>query len=75
MSLVSRREYLHCVSPIFVAQTASGETYYSDSRILLLDLQQITSNKTGVAAKTSALVEPTSLPIAAPAKPPDRSPN
>jgi undecaprenyl-diphosphatase len=45
---VGRQEYLHCPTPVFQAQTTSGETYYSDSRILLLYLHQITANKTGV---------------------------
>ena len=32
-----RREYVQSGNPVFEAQTASGETYHSDSRILLLD--------------------------------------
>ena len=35
-----RREYLQSESPVFEAQTASGEAYHSDSRILLVDLRQ-----------------------------------
>jgi hypothetical protein len=35
-----RQEYLQSGSPVFEAQTASGESYHSDSRILLLDLHQ-----------------------------------
>ena len=35
---VSSQEYVNGVSPVFEAQTASGEAYHSDSRILLLDL-------------------------------------
>jgi hypothetical protein len=34
------RHYLHPENPIFEAQTVSGEKYYSDSRILMLDLHQ-----------------------------------
>ena len=34
------REYLKSVTPVFEAQTASGQAYQSDSRILLLDLRQ-----------------------------------
>ncbi len=67
-SSVSRQEYLHCVDPVFQAQTASGETYHSDSRILLLDLHQITLTKTGVPGQSSTIVRANSLPIAAPAK-------
>jgi LssY C-terminus len=63
-SLVSRREYLHSADPVFEAQTASGEAYHSDSRILLLDLRLVTSAKTGAAAQPSAAVRATSLPTA-----------
>jgi hypothetical protein len=67
-SSVSRQEYLHCVDPVFQAQTASGETYHSDSRILLLDFHPITLTKTGVPGQVSTIVRANSLPIAAPAK-------
>jgi len=63
---VSRQEYLHSSDPVFQAQTASGETYHSDSRILLLDLHPVASTKTGVPDQSSAVVRATSLPIAAP---------
>ena len=33
-------EYLNSANPVFDAQTASGQAYQSDSRILLLDLHQ-----------------------------------
>jgi hypothetical protein len=35
--LVTQVEYLSSAVPVFEAQTASGEAYHSDSRILLLD--------------------------------------
>jgi hypothetical protein len=38
--LVAHEEYLHCVDPVFAGQTATGGTYYSDSRMLLLELHQ-----------------------------------
>lgn len=38
--LVQYEQYLNGPSPVFEAQTASGADYYSDSRILLLDLRQ-----------------------------------
>ena len=41
-SSVSRQEYLYSSNPIFQSQTASGQTYHSDSRILLLDLHPVT---------------------------------
>ena len=44
-SSVSRQEYLHSADPVFEAQTASGQTYPSDSRILLLDLHPVASNQ------------------------------
>jgi hypothetical protein len=38
--LVTQVEYLASTLPVFQAQTASGEAYHSDSRILLLDFSQ-----------------------------------
>ena len=60
-SLVSRQEYLHSADPVFQAQTSSGETYHSDSRILLLDLHPVTSTKNGVAGQPSGVAQATSL--------------
>jgi hypothetical protein len=65
-SSVGRQEYLHCVDPVFQAQTTSGEPYHSDSRILLLDLHQIPPSKGGVSAQSSAVVRATTLPIPVP---------
>ena len=62
-SSVSRQEYLHSPDPVFQALTASGETYHSDSKILLLDLHPISPNKINVAGRPSAVVQAT-LPIA-----------
>src|SRR5271157_4117457 len=59
---VSGQEYLHSADPVFLAQTASGEAYHSDSRILLLDLHSVTSAKTAIARQPSAVVRATSLP-------------
>jgi len=64
---VSRQEYLYSVDPVFQAQTASGETYHSDSRILLLDLHPVTAASTGVG-QPSAVIRATSPSIAAPAE-------
>ena len=63
---VSRQEYLRSADPVFQAETASGESYHSDSRILLLDLHPVTSTKTGVSSHSSAVVRTTSLPITTP---------
>jgi hypothetical protein len=38
--LVTQVEYLPSALPVFQAQTASGEAYHSDSRMLLLDFSQ-----------------------------------
>ncbi len=63
-SSVSRQEYLHSPDPVLQALTASGETYHSDGRILLLDLHPVTPSEITVAGKPSAVVWAT-LPIAA----------
>jgi len=64
-SSVSRQEYLHSPEPVFQAQTASGETYHSDSRILLLHLHPLGAGKSGAAGQPSSVAEETSLPTAA----------
>jgi hypothetical protein len=38
--LVQGQEYVVAANPVFHAETTSGEAYYSDSRVLLLDFQQ-----------------------------------
>jgi hypothetical protein len=38
---VSREQYLTCSDPVFRAQTATGQPYYSDSRMLLLEMDQL----------------------------------
>jgi hypothetical protein len=60
-SSVSRQEYLRCVAPVFQAQTASGESYYSDGRILLVNLHQITPARSGVPGQSSTMVGATSV--------------
>ena len=62
---VSRQEYLHSSEPVFQAQTASGETYHSDSRILLLDFHPATAPKFDAASQPSSVAQTTSLPKAA----------
>ena len=62
-SAVSRQEYLHSADPVFQAQTASGESYHSDSRILLLDLHPA---KAGVAGPPVPVVRATALRSPAP---------
>src|SRR5208283_856892 len=48
--LVGHQEYLHSGDPVFEAETTSGETYYSDSRILLLDLHQTRTGNSNLPA-------------------------
>jgi len=38
--LVDHPDYVSAADPVFHAQTTSGESYYSDSRVLLLDVHQ-----------------------------------
>jgi hypothetical protein len=65
--LVQYEEYLNGESPVFEAQTASGADYYSDSRILLLDLRQ---GKAGIADPLRAAA---GLPQSAPPPPSEKS--
>jgi len=50
--LVTQEKYLSSAVPVFQAQTASGEAYHSDSRMLLLDFSQ-------GPAPTLAAIQPT----------------
>jgi hypothetical protein len=50
--LVTQEKYLSSAVPVFQAQTASGEAYHSDSRMLLLDFSQ-------GPAPTRAAIQPT----------------
>lgn len=43
VSAVSGQEYLQSADPVSQAQTASGQAYHSDSKILLLDLHRVVS--------------------------------
>jgi LssY C-terminus len=65
-SSVSGQQYLHSADPVFQAETASGEAYHSDSRILLLNLHQSPGTTVGVPGQSSTMVRATVLPIAAP---------
>jgi LssY C-terminus len=39
-SQLTREEFVRCLEPVFNAQTATGQTYYSDSRMLFLELNK-----------------------------------
>jgi hypothetical protein len=67
VSSVSRPEYLLREDPVFRAQTVSGEEYYSDSRILFLDLQQTSLSDADVLKQSSSLVRASTRTIAVPA--------
>ena len=63
-SSVSQQEYLHSANPVFQAETASGETYHSDSRILLLNLHPLAPIKADAAGQSSAATR-TTVPVSA----------
>jgi LssY C-terminus len=37
---LAREEYVNCPEPVYSAQTETGQSYYSDSRLLLLELNR-----------------------------------
>jgi hypothetical protein len=63
---VSSQEYVNGVSPVFEAQTASGEAYHSDSRILLLDLQEPAARIAAETSQPEPVVRAISLPLPVP---------
>jgi len=63
-SSVSHQEYLHSSEPVFQAQTASGEAFHSDSRVLLLDLRPFGEDQFGVTSEPPSVAKATSLPKA-----------
>jgi hypothetical protein len=67
-SSVSQQEYLRSANPVFEAETASGEAYYSDSRILLLNLHTLGPVEAGAAGTSSAAIRKTALPSPVPAE-------
>ncbi len=66
-SAVSGEKYLPSVHPVFEAQTASGENYHSDSRILLVDLHSVSSNG-AVAGRPFPVVQATTRSSSAPSE-------
>ncbi len=63
-SPLSRQEYMQVANPVFQAQTASGEAYHSDGRILFLDLRPVASTKIGEPGGPSASVR--AIPLLTP---------
>lgn len=39
-SQLTREHFVRCIAPVFNGRTATGQTYYSDSRMLFLELNQ-----------------------------------
>jgi hypothetical protein len=56
---VSRRAYLKSMRPVLEAQTSSGDSYHSDGRLLMLNLQP-TSADAGVRLPSFSIVPATS---------------
>lgn len=63
---VTRQRYIYGPDPVFQAKTASGESYHSDSRILLLDLQKVLPATTTVQSEASAATRSSTLNIPIP---------
>jgi hypothetical protein len=59
--LVHRQEYVRGTEPVFSAKTASGEAYYSDSRILLLDLRQTSPSIASLIESPDSSASPASV--------------
>ena len=60
---VRHEEYLHGIGP---AETSSGADYYSDGRILLLDLHQTTPSVAELPASSSSIARSQPAPALAP---------
>jgi hypothetical protein len=59
--LVAHEEYLHVVDPVFAGETATGGTYYSDSRLVLLELRPEKSGNSDLRRETSTLERGTGM--------------
>jgi len=60
-----RRAYLESTNPVFEAQTASGQAYQSDSRILLLDLHHASVVATAMPVAATGIAGPPSTVVSA----------
>jgi hypothetical protein len=65
--LVHQEEYLHGASPVFRVQTASSADYYSDGRILMLDLHHANPSVAELPASPSSPVPANPVLALAPA--------
>jgi hypothetical protein len=50
-----RQTYVKCADPVFRAETATGQSYYSDSRMLLLELSRPASTPVGITEVAAKL--------------------
>jgi hypothetical protein len=57
-SQLTREQFVRCVTPVFNAQTATGQAYYSDSRMLFLELKQ-SASVTGGAVQVAGKMQQT----------------
>ena|ERR1700688_2717397 len=57
--LVTREEFLDCTHPVFTGQTSTGSSYYSDSKMLLLQLHETATVTPHMHLETSALTDKT----------------
>ncbi len=54
---VVREEYVARTEPVFSVQTATGQSYYSDSRLLLLELNRASVRKAEGTEATAKLTQ------------------
>lgn len=52
---LAQEQYLNCPMPVFNAQTATGQQYYSDSRMLFLELNQGADHRPGATEVATKL--------------------
>src|SRR3984885_4232406 len=57
--LVTREAFLDCIHPVFTGQTATGSSYYSDSKMLLLQLDEATTMPPHLHLDSSAFTSKT----------------
>jgi hypothetical protein len=50
-----REQYMRCAEPVFKAQTATGQKYYSDSRMLFLELNEGVGPRAGASELAAKL--------------------
>jgi len=71
---VSRTEYLYAADPVFEATTNEGQTYYSDSRLLLVQLRSTDAGVTETT-KADAVIRPAASALTPNAQPSKGAPH